>query len=237
MAIADRCTALGTPAAWADEFWPEFEHQVLSALGAAWSRLRALGIDQGWSENMIVARLLAPLDDVIRERGLPIFPQDETRLLNATPTRRGRGRAVANGTDAQPNNPDRAPRIDLAIRHHGMTRSMYFGVEAKILTDIATGWRTLSDSTAAYIADGVARYATHSYALGLPTAAMLGFILQGSVDTVADAIRARLVAEGVSLTPLDVIEGIDWHGGSEHERGDGTFRLHHLLASCAPPTT
>ena len=76
--------------------------------------------------------------------------------------------------------PHSAPMIDLVIRWNSREPHPSFAVEAKVLVVSKVGsykpWDTVHD----YVSDGMKRFVDGKYARGLPTGAMVGYILSGT---------------------------------------------------------
>lgn len=219
MPLADRFSVLGRRPAWATEMWSTFEELVLDVIVRAYHRLMLSGrLRITWTENRFSRALLFFVDQIGEEEERPFFAHDEARILD----------------DADPGaldeNPDEAVRIDLAVRHNGMPRAIYYGIEAKVLTTQTIGSRRPGKSVSDYVDEGVARFACGAYAAGHESAAMVGFVIAGDAAALVDAINTAL---GTTcrrlLATAPAIQGFTDHYSSEHDCPAGPILLHHLF--------
>lgn len=217
MPLADRFAPLGPRPVWRSELLPLFEEMVLDVLVQAYERLRASGrLRVTWTENRLSRALLFFIDEVADEQRLPFFAHDEARLLD-------------DDEASLDDNPDEAVRIDLAVRHSGMRRPEYYGVEAKVLTSKTLGSRRPGASVSAYVAEGIARFANGSYAAGHPSAAMIGYLVAGDAAALVASINAELGKCRQLLRRASSIGSFLDHFASEHDCPKGPILLHHLF--------
>ncbi len=223
MKLADLALPLGVAPAWRDELWSSFVCFVLHVLVQSFEEMKAnAAYRPQWRENQFSAALLISIWDIHdREPQLPFVPTDEARLL---------ARAILDGSEEA----DRAPRIDLSIRHIGMPRPVYFGIEVKMLTDRSLGNRRPGVSVRNYVNKGMARFVKSRYSDNLADAAMIGFILSGNGPQLAAAIAACVESTNLpcsnNLSPAGVRAVCADHYLSIHpRRSPPCLAVHHLL--------
>jgi len=92
-------------------------------------------------------------------------------------------------------------RIDLRLTH-GYRDEVYFAIECKRLNVVAKGKR--SSLAAEYVKEGMMRFITGQYAMGLDKGGMLGYVMDGKVpDAIAfvkKAIDSRSTALAMSCS-------------------------------------
>lgn len=227
--LADMARPLGVPPPWQEVMWPAFIQFVLKVLVEARDRLlRSKVCSLTWHENQFSAALLLHIWD-IRDQGeagvpFPFVPSDEARLLLID---------VAQGTV----HPDNCPRIDFAMRHSGMPRLQYFGIEAKVLTSVTVGTRKPGKSVNDYVNEGMKRFIDERYGAGMAVGAMLGFLLNGDHSTMASTITQEVKDQVLPTTEyltLTTHPSCESHYYSTHPRRASSIKLHHLLFEMFP---
>ena len=123
-------------------------------------------------------------------------------------------------------------KIDMALLLD-QERERYLAYECKRLNVVRNG-RTRSLATA-YVLDGVLRFVTEQYAADLPVGCMLGYVLDGNVNTADTKIRIAMRANAGHIQlfgrlkrdqPVGAIERLS----SRHRRSDGSdIEIRHAL--------
>jgi hypothetical protein len=84
--------------------------------------------------------------------------------------------------------------IDLVVRWHYREPEPSFAIEAKVLVISRVGsykpWDTVHD----YVANGMKRFVDGKYAGGLPTGAMVAYVLSGTTDELVININERIAS-------------------------------------------
>ena len=126
-------------------------------------------------------------------------------------------------------------KIDMAV-FMGEDRERYLAYEAKRL-NVKTG-RGIASLAVPYVKEGVARFVSGQYAEGLPVACMLGYVLNGDMDTLVSKLNQALKEHRVAValrsgpTPLPPAHGAR-RFETDHDRPSGSpITLRHALAPC-----
>lgn len=123
--------------------------------------------------------------------------------------------------------PKKAPRVDLSITGDLLSNDVHYIVECKRLGNGAT--------TSDYVTDGIRRFVNGSYGSDSSVAGMLGYVLEGTIDSWADRINKVVVAQSDMgpdhcLGPTVVTLRRGEVRQSRHVRPGPTLTLTHALA-------
>ena len=119
-------------------------------------------------------------------------------------------------------------------QHYGQT--VFFTVECKRLHVMrASGFKHLADL---YVEKGIQRFVDGQYSSGLPCGGMVGYVMDGQVQTAFDNVQNEIACRLKSLCllrrdalekPSSVLPSYEFSADTVHARSDGDFKLHHLL--------
>ena len=195
--------AAGDPTAWVGRF-RSVDERFLERVVAAWPRCLAV-LPRQPDEDTITANLVNLLqrDPGIRRRFHWIEFQYEPFAYTAD------GKAYSKG------------RVDMAVILD-QDRDMYLAYECKRLNEVRDdGRRSLARR---YVTDGLSRFVEGQYSENLPVGCMLGYVLDGDVQSAAASVRATIVERGqdlaLDMAPRDEVAiGVATRFYSRHRRG------------------
>jgi len=182
MALADYSYSTRVPANWRESVWPSFEADVLQYVDHG---CRLLQEDtertDDWKERDYTWALIRHLERTDVDRWEYLSPRYDEKALTDAEFAAGKS-------------PHSAPMIDLVVRWHYREPEPSFAIEAKILVNNRVGsykpWDTVHD----YVADGMKRFVDGKYAGGLPTGAMVAYLLSGTPDELVISINERIAS-------------------------------------------
>lgn len=193
--------------------WPECQRRVTRA-GAMAGASRRSRIHQV-HEDPITRSLIMHLrsDPIIRDA--PIHIESQLELL--------------------PDDPQADPKplgyLDICIRFLTGTDKLYLAMECKRLNVLRAQNRTATQA-GEYVEMGMMRFVCGQYASTLPLGAMLGYVMDGNIETAYTAIRhqieqhaQQLLYEPALFRDMKTPE----HFSTTHQRPDVPIELRHLL--------
>ena len=128
--------------------------------------------------------------------------------------------------------------IDIKVLNVGnkdlLDEDEYFAYECKRIDEG-------NDLEGKYVNNGILRFVHGKYSSKMPIAGMIGFIQEGSVVTIVKDLNELLknhngITTLKNLTANNLIDGVDIHYESKHERPDvgSPIELHHLMLDMVP---
>ena len=210
----------GDPAVWAGRF-RSFDVRFLERVSAVWRRCVGR-LPKHPHEDTITANLVHLLngDPGVRRQFYWIEFQYEPFGHTAE------GTAYSTGS------------VDIAVLLN-QDRNIYLAYECKRLNDMRKDGRRRS-LAGDYVQEGLSRFVAEQYAEGLPLAGMLGYVLDGDLESAESKVRARiaelreevgLVAEPRDAAPI----GESKRFFSRHRRQSGAeIEVRHALFPVGP---
>lgn len=208
----------GNANAWLTRFRSHDEKLILRISGLIQNCVTSLGNDA--YEDAITINLIERLttDPVARSLFHYIEYQYEPRSIDE------QGIATSLG------------KIDMAA-HFAWDNKTYLAYECKRL-NVSSGTSTSSLATP-YVKEGVLRFVTEQYSEGLPVGCMLGYVLNGDLESIDPKIRSalnqnsNLVKMEGSFTPLKTIPNtIRFSSNHVRSKSKTTIEIRHTLVSC-----
>jgi hypothetical protein len=193
--------------------WPECQRRVTraSSMGAAPRRVMARQAHEDPITRSLIMHLRS--DPIIRDA--PIHIESQLELL--------------------PDDPQAAPKplgyLDICIRFLTGTDKLYLAMECKRLNVIRAQNR-LATQAGEYVEMGMMRFVSGQYSPTWPLGAMLGYVMDGNMQTAYIAIRHQIEqhAQQLLYDPAlfrDVKR--PEHFSTTHQRPDVPIELRHLL--------
>jgi hypothetical protein len=181
MALADSCNSSRVPSNWRESVWPSFEADVLEYVDHGCQLLQAETETAEWKERDYTWALIRHLERTNVERWEYLSPRYDEKALTDMEFAAGKS-------------PHTAPMIDLVVRWHYREPEPSFAIEAKVLVASGVGaykpWDTVHD----YVAEGMNRFVDGKYAGGLPSGAMVAYLLSGTPEELAIKINERIAS-------------------------------------------
>jgi len=214
------------PGNWRKAIWPGFELCVIRLVCEACVRLRTDNRRRAdWEERQYSWAVHRHLENLCLEQNLSFSPRYDLHELTEDD--------FAAGVS-----PKTAALLDLCIRWHQHIPEVRFAIEAKILVVKTRGSYYPGGCRNEYVNKGMKRFFEGRYGQGMPSGAMLGYILDGTAAEVVPKISAQITEEASSNceamphveTPF---EGIVRHT-TTHMLNDNLWtRLHHVFVEQA----
>jgi len=217
-------SVLGSPSDWAG-FLERMMPDILRLIVDAWEALSLSVTDD--REDEITEVLCRALRQNRAARELPVYVQIQMVELDPVP-----GQELG--------------RLDIAFLPSGLSgspnESIYFCLECKRLSVVKSGRRRAYASE--YVLHGMLRFVSGQYARAVRHGGMLGYVLDGDVDTaianVEANVRRHFFALGMDapglLLPSSILTGKTKARESTHRRvhESAQFMIHHLFVSGKP---
>jgi len=201
----------GSPSQWSDFFPEELVPDVLILILSSWGE-----VDKPYSNEREVPITERFLPVLRRNKGLRQLPFAVDREI------------WLDDEDCQEH-----ARLDLRFLH-GYREDVYLAFECKRL-NVAydSGYRSEAGK---YVHQGMKRFVQQKYASGLRHGGMIGYVMDGSVDTAISAIEQQmqsnqkmLLLRVPKLNPSALVPEKPNTRESTHHRDHTVFRIHHLF--------
>jgi hypothetical protein len=119
--------------------------------------------------------------------------------------------------------------------HYG--QKVFFTVECKRLR--VQGKSGLSHLADKYIDEGLLRFVSGRYSVGLPCGGMVGYVMDGNVAEAFATVRKSIDAKARELkmsakrmsAPSKAIPSYEWSGDTRHNCQGGELAVHHVLVN------
>lgn len=193
--------------------WPECKRRVIkaSSSGAAPRRSMARQAREDPITRCLIMHLCS--DQIIR--AAPIFIESQRELL--------------------PDDPQAAPKpigyLDICILFLTGSDKLYLAMECKRLNVMRAKNRTATQASV-YVVKGMMRFVSGQYSPTLPLGAMLGYVMDGNMDTAYTAIRHQIEQHAQQLLYAPALfrdVKRPEHFLTTHQRPDVPIELRHLL--------
>lgn len=212
--------ASGQLAAEFNPFTDEYLGEMLKAVAIAWARMKQPKSSE-WEDDItfrLAGRLLN--DPLFRDLPYDIVPQYWLLGING----------------------QRLGRLDLRFKHRFSQRD-YFAFESKRLHVTYPGGKVSPEYHVYAGGDGMGGFIEGQYSTGLPTAGMLGYVMDGNTEKAWTGLAARIEAKRDDLCLLAASQFIEsplkHHaesgfsnsrlGETQHDLVSHALRLFHLL--------
>jgi hypothetical protein len=213
---------LGAPAEWRLAIWPGFEICVVRLVCEACVRLRN---DERrrpeWEERQYSWAVVRHLEQLCREQNLSLSPRYDSQELS--------DEQFAAGAS-----PKSVPLLDVCVRWHQHIPEVRFAIEAKILVARTYGSHRPKRCSENYVKDGMRRFLQERYAKGMPAGAMLGYILDGTVEGILPGIEREIKTQRLDSSEAmgcgqSAFEGVVHFQTKHYLFGETPLRLHHIF--------
>lgn len=201
---------------WSDLFPNDLIPDILDWIADAWAATNHPRTNEIENEDRITRRLCVQLVKLKRERKhlLPFGLTSQCELLDDD------GGIIG--------------RIDITL-HHGWSESVYFALECKRLcVSFPSGWASCASD---YVLNGMMRFVSGQYSIGLRCGAMLGYVMDGDTNRAVMCVGVA-VNERHSMLSLDATDGLKSSSlrpaspnirETVHRLSDRTLVLHHMF--------
>ena len=208
---------IGNPNLWTNTFPDDLIPKILDLVVSAWKTFTKPAHDE--YEVAITAKFRSSLINLKDFRRLPVtiqreIPEDDLQ------TGKERG------------------RIDLRFTH-GYRENIYFAFECKRLNKIDSK-NKINSLAPEYVKEGMMRFVTRKYASSVDKGGMIGYVMDGNIDTAIRAVNRNInhnrinlkISKSNSLLPSSLIPSNSEIKETQHDLDGRNFMIHHIFLAC-----